>query len=189
MNNVELRKFLNDNKFTKKYFIGVFPENLLPQKIKRTPCLLIANTDPASKPGEHWVAIYITKNGHAEYFDSFGFAPMKKNILLFLRNNSKTYKFNPVKIQSLFSNQCGKFCAVYLYYKSKGKSLKYVLSFFNKNYNENEIKISKLFNQIYCSRLSKNKKNINCIQTSKPHMKYNDYIKKYPFFVLILNFC
>jgi len=36
------------------------------------PCLLVVNTNPASRPGRHWVCICMEKDGRREYFDSFG---------------------------------------------------------------------------------------------------------------------
>ena len=32
----------------------------------------VINSDPSSKPGEHWVAVYFDKRGRGEYFDSYG---------------------------------------------------------------------------------------------------------------------
>ena len=38
------------------------------------PHLLVCNTDPSDKPGQHWVCIHV-EDGHGEYFDSFGRRP------------------------------------------------------------------------------------------------------------------
>jgi hypothetical protein len=32
----------------------------------------VCNTDPSTKPGRHWIAIYVDEDGGREYFDSFG---------------------------------------------------------------------------------------------------------------------
>ena len=39
-------------------FLGVFPSNRLPRRIPTYPSSLIANTDPSSQPGEHWITMY-----------------------------------------------------------------------------------------------------------------------------------
>jgi hypothetical protein len=40
--------------------------------------LLVCNTDVPSKPGIHWVAIYVDEEGHGDYFDSFGRLPTQQ---------------------------------------------------------------------------------------------------------------
>jgi hypothetical protein len=47
-------------------FDGVFSRDRLPDK----PRLLVCNTDPSSRPGQHWIAIYVGEDGRGEYFDS-----------------------------------------------------------------------------------------------------------------------
>ena len=49
---------------------GVFSIDTLPDK----PRLLVCNTDPSDKPGQHWVCIHV-EDGRGEYFDSFGRRP------------------------------------------------------------------------------------------------------------------
>ena len=43
----------------KQQFRGVFAANRLPKRVSRYPSAYIVNTDPASKPGTHWVAFYL----------------------------------------------------------------------------------------------------------------------------------
>ena len=45
---------------TSKTFCGVFPSDKLPQTIEKYPCGIVANTDPSDKPGEHWIALFIS---------------------------------------------------------------------------------------------------------------------------------
>jgi len=54
-------------------FDGVFAADRLPND----PCLLVCNTDPSYRLGEHCVAIYVDDEGrYGEYFDSFGRPPV-----------------------------------------------------------------------------------------------------------------
>ena len=51
-----------------KAWAGIFPVD----KVKMVPYkYYIINTDPAHKPGEHWIAMYTTKN-NAYVYDSYG---------------------------------------------------------------------------------------------------------------------
>jgi hypothetical protein len=52
-------------------FQGVYSIDTLPE----TPRLLVCNTDPSYKPGQHWVALYVDSRRRGEYFDSFGRKP------------------------------------------------------------------------------------------------------------------
>ena len=63
MNTLEIESFLRRN--CSEDFQGVYSVDTLPDK----PKLLVCNTDPSTKPGKHWIAIYVDKRGLGEYFD------------------------------------------------------------------------------------------------------------------------
>lgn len=129
--------------------IGVFPSNKLPNKIKK-PAFIVANTDPANKPGEHWVAFYFPLKGQAEYFDSFGQAPCKRNFTKFLEKNSSKYIINNRRFQGNFSSTCGNYCCLFLYFRSMGKSLKQFSNKFSPyNFESNDVKVVSLFNKCF----------------------------------------
>ena len=44
----------------------------------------ICNTDPSDIPGQHWIAIALSKAGVGEYFDSVGLPPLKQEFSTFL---------------------------------------------------------------------------------------------------------
>ena len=54
MNTKQLWNALCLNPITNKYFDGVYSSDTL-KEIKEKPNLIICNTDPSNKPGEHWV--------------------------------------------------------------------------------------------------------------------------------------
>jgi Adenovirus endoprotease len=110
MNTIQINELLSEY----DCFIGTYPRDLLPiKKIKIRPCALIINTDDSSKPGEHWVSIYMDVSGTAEYFDSFGFMPMHDEIYNFLyRNKITNLIYNPNQIQSITSKTCGAYCVI-----------------------------------------------------------------------------
>lgn len=122
MNTVQIMNVMKKNNKTKQYFQGVFASDKLPKlKVKKPSCFII-NTDPSSKPGTHWVAIYFPKKGSAEYFDSFGFKPKIKSITNFLTANCKRYTYNKIQLQNIFSTVCGNYCCEYLMHRCQGKS-------------------------------------------------------------------
>ena len=69
-------------------FLGYFPKDKLPPFPSQFPKSLIVNTDEASKPGEHWVALVLTKK-KCFYFDSFGLPIVDFQILRFLKGYEK----------------------------------------------------------------------------------------------------
>ena len=170
MDTLELTQALSQNKHTKKYFIGVYPSNLLP-KIRRRPVLFIANTDPADKPGTHWVAFYIPKAGPIEFFDSIANTPVERIFVKYMLKNAKSYRFSDKRLQGLFTTTCGKYCAVYLYYKSRGMSFVKFQKMFGINLSQNEDKINRMYNRIFVkNQIGGSSRKINVIinQTCKP---------------------
>lgn len=106
-----------------------------------------------------------------EYFSSYGDYPKNKYFLKFLNNNSSSFVTNTHRLQSDFSSTCGQYCCVYLYYRSKGKSLKYFLNLFSKSdYEFNDRKIMRLykkhFGKQYGGRKILNKYNQTCCSKS-----------------------
>lgn len=157
MNSSDIEFILKSLKTTRKIFLGVFACDTLPKIVRRKPALLICNTQPMRKPGEHWIGIYISKYGYGEYFDSFGLPPHNYFIKKFLKQNCKKFKFNTKMIQSLFSHYCGHFCIMYAFYKSKFKSLEHFVKIFNnKNLTVNNAIVRNFFDIQVC-------KNKNCM--------------------------
>ena len=58
MNTLQIKRALERNRFTKKIFGGVFAADEVPQIIDTFPYGFVANTDPSTEPGTHWVAFY-----------------------------------------------------------------------------------------------------------------------------------
>lgn len=114
-----------------KSFIGVYPADRLPE-IKTYPSSLIMNTHTSNKPGEHWVAVYIDKNGFGEYFDSFGLQPYVNYFIEFLDENCKNgWTFNSKTIQGLTSINCGKFCVIFIWLRNIGISTSNIIKLFS----------------------------------------------------------
>jgi len=114
-----------------KCFKGTFPYDKLPNiKYTERPLGIILNTDPANKPGEHWVALFISTDNKAEYFDSFGRKPININKFLKINNISELI-YNKQMVQCIFSSNCGLYCILYLKTRCNGISFKDFLSIYS----------------------------------------------------------
>ena len=71
MNTAQINHALEEDPITNK-FCGVFPSDKLPQTIDKYPCGFVANTDPSTKPGTHWISIYLSSPRKGSWFDSYG---------------------------------------------------------------------------------------------------------------------
>jgi hypothetical protein len=126
-------------------FKGVFPCDQLPYDAN-LPINIIANTDPANLPGEHWICISIKKNGRGQYFDSFGLPPLKEEFFNFLeRKCTKGWSYNKVALQNLNSQTCGHYCVLYVIFKCQDLSYKNFISKFNSNTLENDKRMLAIF--------------------------------------------
>jgi hypothetical protein len=111
-------------------FLGVYACDKLPETVpSRRPLLLIANTDPSTKPGEHWIAISLGADGRGEYFDSFGRAPAK-TFKTFLEKNCVSWISNDRQLQSLISKYCGLYAIYYCLFSSLDYDLSDILKTF-----------------------------------------------------------
>ena len=139
MNTLQLNSLLTSY----KCFIGTFPRDLLPKKkIKKRPCAIIVNTDELFNPGQHWVAIYLSGNSTAEYFDSFGMMPIHEEILIFLkRNKIKKVLYNQNQLQSITTNTCGAYCVLFVKFKCLNYTFCDLINCFSNNTYNNDIKI------------------------------------------------
>jgi hypothetical protein len=114
-------------------FQGVFSADTLPT----TPRLLVCNTDPANKPGVHWIALYVDKNGRGEYFDSFG-RPPNKHFEQFMNSNCSRWTFNKKQLQSRISAFCGYYCCLYVVLRSRGIDMPKIIGMFGNDTGYND---------------------------------------------------
>ena len=124
MNSNQLRKILESDVFVARRFLGVFPADLLPNK---NGCF-VANTDPASKPGSHWVCFNIN-NGSRYFFDSYGRPPTMFK---------KKCEYNRQRLQSSLSSCCGQYVIFFLVMYTRGIPISDILGNFSTNYEEND---------------------------------------------------
>lgn len=103
----------------------------------RGPGIYVCNTQPSSMPGEHWIVLCVTNDNKAEYFDSFGSPPTKKEFKRFLANTAD-WSYNEDAIQHPLSTVCGHYCVLYAINFAKNRSISDFTSMFGDNTLEND---------------------------------------------------
>ena len=93
------------------HFARVFSSDNIPHEFDAWPATLIANTDPADEPGEHWVAMYQHRQ-HApiEFFDSYGNNPLDYDMHLPFDVDI----INTHQLQHDASRACGHYCVYFV---------------------------------------------------------------------------
>lgn len=166
MDTVTLEKVFKkiENKFRKNYHRkligGVFACNQLDslQFTNDSDIALIVNTDPSTKPGTHWQALWIPKtsnNNHyrsCHFFDSYGTPPSNEYILKFIRKSSQVTVWSDKQMQDFDSFVCGEYCCVFLSYMTRGLSYSSFYKQFDEDlshFDKNDKKTIKLFKSIF----------------------------------------
>jgi hypothetical protein len=127
MNTIEIIEKIKQDGALKQIFLGVFPADKAPP-INVFPAALVLNLDKSSMPGSHWVAIYFTKSGKCEFFDSYGRKPCGL-ILRYLSDNCSKYTYNNICVQSLWTTYCGHLCLYFLIWRCRGISFKTIIRY------------------------------------------------------------
>lgn len=123
---------INDDVFSSKTFMGVYAKDRLPM-ISFYPCSFVFNTDPSSKPGQHWLAIYFNKDHSCEVFDSYGNPPEFYQLNQYLNKWAKHYEYNNTRLQEWGSSMCGYYCIFFILLKNRFFSLNEVVDMFSKH--------------------------------------------------------
>ena len=107
MNDTKINRLLRLYGPTRVKFKGVFGKNEL-KPVNIYPYALIINESTFGTRGTHWVAAYFTRNGHCEYFDSYGQSPLPE-IDRFLPDKAtgRGYARNAIQLQQFNSDVCG----------------------------------------------------------------------------------
>lgn len=118
MNTIELSNKAQNDAMLRQIFLGVFASDKIPSIIS-FPAALIVNLDESDSPGSHWIALLFTKGKKCEYFDSYGRKP-NNCILKYIAKHVKSYIYNNVCVQNLWTISCGQMCLYYLVWRCRG---------------------------------------------------------------------
>ena len=125
----QLRKALHFHPHTRNVFGGVYARNRIPRVPSKTQIAYIVNTDPADKPGKHWVAFYLTKNT-VYYFDPYGIPPIGFHKILHARKNVLYFG---QRLQGM-GRMCGHYCLYFILAMRTDRSFQ----IFGDDYNAND---------------------------------------------------
>jgi hypothetical protein len=129
MNTFQLISALKSQSITRKYFNGVYAYDTL-MLVKNKPNLIICNTQPSYKEGEHWVLLFFNNyNNTADFFDPLGnnIHYYGNNFVKFVKKFAKYYNSNNLRVQPVKSSLCGIYCLYYAYLRCKGYNMKFIL--------------------------------------------------------------
>lgn len=142
--------YINQLLSKEKNFIGTFARDLLPEVIQKKPKALIANTDPSSKPGQHWISMIFNSDGTGEYFDSYGLPPLYLELKKTMDKNCPLgWGYNTRTLQCLSCLTCGEYCVLFVKLRLLGYSYCDFLSLFTYNKNKNDIIIKNLMRGLF----------------------------------------
>ncbi len=151
MNTNQIQKILQNNVYTRDVFAGVYPRDRMPRIVKNYPRAYVCNTDPHDQDGEHWVAIYLDRDGTGEYFDAYGLPPMHARFVNFLNKNcAKSWTHNDQQLQGLTSHVCGQYCLFYLLHRCRGYPMMAITQMFGSNWENNDFLVHE-FIVDYCT--------------------------------------
>lgn len=118
LNSIQIEKVLQNDKRCKRYFIGVYPCDKIPKKIKVPSCFVI-NTDNSQGPGEHWVCVFMDNKRTCFFFDSFGLSPKYYDLDKKLKVLCVSLKWNKKIYQPIYSTSCGYYVLLFLLLKAR----------------------------------------------------------------------
>ena len=127
MDNIQILRALKACPATAKLILGVYPSDKLPAPPVPRPSCLVVNTKPAGHEGEHWLAIHLTANGEAHYFDSGGGEPFVPSIKQWLKKYAIKVICNAVQLQNEITATCGQYCVLFLVLKASGLSMRNII--------------------------------------------------------------
>ena len=167
MNTIELTSVLRKRTTRDTNFLGVRPCDQLPKTVVcKLPAMLVVNTDPSDKPGQHWLGIYITENKHGLFFDSFGHPPsfFPQEINHFLLKNCVEMYHSAIQVQNNHSTTCGQHCVFFLWHIQKKIPYSKVLNMYGPNLVCNDTMVTHFVSRIHpyvC-----HDQNFKCVQCS-----------------------
>lgn len=161
------------------HFLGVLPSDQLPKKsLRNLPAFCIINTHPSNMPGEHWIATYLSQDGPACFFDSFGNPPdsdrFPTTIETFLTTNAVDVIYSDRRVQDFSSDTCGQHCVFFLYHLVKGRDYRDVMRLYSHDYIKNDKMVS-----LFVQRLNPHGCNekmfscVHCVQTCNTALNHD----------------
>ena len=147
MNSELIDKALRSDDTVKEVQVGTFPADLLPYP-KEFPGAYIANTQPSSMSGEHWVAFYCDNN-QVQSFDSYGKNPTDYSDYIAKWVDGEYQVIQIEVLQADDSTVCGQYCMFFVLVRAYGFSYQDVLSALTSDSRVNDKFICKFINKFF----------------------------------------
>ena len=141
MNTIALQGLLMSDPKTERGHVCALNE--LPTRITEVPALYIVNSQPRTKRGQHWLALYIPENGPIEFFDSLERHPSyyQLDVMNFITNEHR--------YQQVGTRSCGHYFYYYLYQRCTGRSMRDILKDFDvEDLDKNETLVTDFVNSM-----------------------------------------
>ncbi len=135
-----IRSVIQNDAITQRTFCGVYPKDGMPRQIHTYPCGIIVNTDDHTKPGTHWLLIFIESPDYGEFIDSYGNPPSyySDRFIKYLNKHCKEWTYNHKSLQDTFSTVCGEYTIFFLMHRARKISMKKIVSLFSRNKKRND---------------------------------------------------
>jgi len=147
MNSAEIASAVVRDPVLHSVCVGVFPSNRLPS-LKKYPSCFIANEDPASKPGSHWVAFYIPNKDTCEFFDTYGGYTRNGHFKAFIKKFDNTI-VNANRVQSPISTVCGQHALYFLFNRCRGLTFTQIVNMYSRDAMVNDETICQFINDTF----------------------------------------
>ena len=129
-------------------FLGTFASDRLPARLPpKRPLFLVCNTDPHTRRGQHWIAMFIDKDGRGEYFDSLHQDALPA-FARYLDERCVSWKTNSRQLQSAASRFCGQYCVFYCMFRNLDFDLARIESCFTEDTGVNDAFVHGIICQI-----------------------------------------
>ena len=117
MNTKKLWNALTLNPVTYNNFDGIFSIDTL-KEIKEKPTLIVCNTDPLDKAGEHWVLFFFHDN-IVDFYDSLAheITYYGSEFIYFVKRFANNFKYTVRRTQPIKTDVCGHYCLYYAFKK------------------------------------------------------------------------
>ncbi len=136
------------DRFGDLYFRGVYAaDQIQNQKVTKYPSGFIMNTDPISKEGQHWVAMYIDERGRGEFFCSYGTSPEIYKFDKWIIKNTQSWTYNAKRLQGSTSSVCGHYCIFYLLHRFRKIPLSSLQDMFTKDHSLNDVLVNNFISE------------------------------------------
>lgn len=143
-------------------FLGVFAADIIPwhEFNARNNCHLIANTDPANMPGQHWV-VMAKKDGRETFFDSYGLKPSMHNPRW---KALDAWHASKLDLQQFDSDVCGDYCLLFLKILANASGVnnaRFFSLFSDEEKAENDAKVFEFCHSIWPAILNKTQHDVD----------------------------